>query len=102
VKLVYLSVAVVLLLCLLPAAVAQASSTITVNTTAQSPGAAGDCTLGEAIQAANTDATVDGCAAGSGADTIVLPAGQYDLTIRAEDDCGPACPTSRAISRSRA
>jgi CSLREA domain-containing protein len=40
----------------------------------------GNCTLGEAIQAANTDTTVDGCAAGSGADIIELPAGQYDIS----------------------
>ncbi|MBP7602165.1 MAG: PKD domain-containing protein, partial [Thermoflexales bacterium] len=35
----------------------------------------------EAIQAANTDSTVDACPAGSGADTIVLAAGTYTLTI---------------------
>src|SRR5437870_3463754 len=48
-------------------------ATINVNSTAQSPGATGDCTLGEAIQAANADAPVDGCTAGSsaGADTIM-------------------------------
>src|SRR5262245_66061947 len=55
------------------------SSTITVNSTAQSPGIVGDCTLGEAIQAANTEAAVDGCNAGSGTDTIILPAGTYTL-----------------------
>lgn len=58
------------------------AATITVNSTAQSPGAIGDCTLGEAIIAANTDAAVDGCLAGSltGADTIILPVGLYTLT----------------------
>lgn len=57
-------------------------ATINVNSTLQSPGASGDCTLGEAIQAANTNLTVDGCSAGSslGADTIMLPAGTYTLT----------------------
>ena len=55
-------------------------STITVNSTAQSPGAVGDCTLGEAIIAANTDSPVDGCSAGSGQDTIILPAGTYTLS----------------------
>ncbi|WP_309719064.1 hypothetical protein [Armatimonas sp.] len=40
----------------------------------------GDCTLREAIKAANTNAAVDACAAGSGSDTIVLPAGTYDIT----------------------
>jgi len=59
-----------------------AGTIINVNSTAQSPGSAGDCTLGEAIQAANTNLTVDGCSAGSsvGADTIMLPAGTYTLT----------------------
>jgi len=33
------------------------------------------CTLVDAITAANTDSAVGGCTAGSGADTIVLPAG---------------------------
>jgi len=41
----------------------------------------GDCSLREAIQAANTDAAVDACPAGSGADTITLPAGTYTLNI---------------------
>jgi CSLREA domain-containing protein len=39
----------------------------------------GDCSLREAIQAANTDAAVDACAAGHGADAIRLPAGSYVL-----------------------
>lgn len=56
------------------------AASITVNTTAQSPGQVGDCTLGEAIQAANTDQAVDGCVAGSGADIITLPAGTYTLS----------------------
>jgi hypothetical protein len=56
------------------------AATIAVTTTAESPGAAGDCTIGEAIEAANTDAAVDGCAAGSGADAVMLPAGTYKLT----------------------
>lgn len=54
------------------------AATITVNTTAQevTPFTTdGDCSLGEAIRAANTDSTVDGCAAGSGADVINLPSG---------------------------
>jgi len=56
-------------------------STITVNSTAQSPGIIGDCTLGEAIRAANTDLPVDGCSAGAGTDTIILPAGTYPLSV---------------------
>ena len=53
---------------------------IIVNTTAQIASSPRDCTLGDAITAANTDAAVNGCAAGSGADTITLPAGTYHLT----------------------
>jgi CSLREA domain-containing protein len=41
----------------------------------------GDCSLREAIQAANTDAAVDACPAGSGGDTILLPAGTFTLTL---------------------
>lgn len=41
----------------------------------------GACSLREAIIAANTDAAVDSCIAGSGADTITLPAGTYTLSI---------------------
>ena len=60
--------------------VLKAESVIIVNSLAQSPGANGDCTLGEAIQAANSNAAVDGCSAGSGSDTIQLPAGTYTLS----------------------
>jgi len=56
------------------------TSAITVNTTAQSPSGPGDCTLGEAISAANNDLPVGGCSAGAGTDTIILPAGTYTLT----------------------
>src|SRR5262249_44141592 len=54
--------------------------TIAVTTTKENPAGPGDCTLGQAIQAANSDHAVGACAAGSGADTIVLPAGTYTLT----------------------
>jgi len=53
---------------------------IVVNTTAQIASSPRDCTLGDAITAANTDTAVNGCAAGSGADTIMLPAGTFHLT----------------------
>ncbi len=69
-----------LALAALPARVARAA-TITVNTTTDELNSDGDCSLREAIRAANTDAAVDGCAAGSGADTINLPAGNYVLTL---------------------
>src|SRR3970282_626777 len=41
-----------------------------VNPTADELNADGDCSLREAITAANTDAPVDACPSGSGADTI--------------------------------
>lgn len=53
------------------------AATITVTTTADELNSDGDCSLREAIRAANTDAVVDACAAGSGTDTIVVPAGNY-------------------------
>ena len=54
---------------------------ITVNTTDDELNADGDCSLREAIQAANTDTAVDACSAGSGADTITVAAGTYTLRI---------------------
>jgi hypothetical protein len=100
----------VLLLSFFLAAEAKAA-TITVNTTDQCgyPGSPRDCSglgtdgddndncsLGEAIVAANTDAAVDnlggtGCTAGSGADTIVLPAGAT-FTVSARDNGNNAFP----------
>ncbi len=62
------------------------AATITVNTTADELNSDGDCSLREAIQAANTDAAVDVCTAGSGADTIDLPAGTYTLGIAAQGE----------------
>jgi len=59
--------------------VARAASLI-VNTTDDELNSDGDCSLREAIQAANTDAAVDGCTAGSGDDIITLPIGTYTLT----------------------
>jgi CSLREA domain-containing protein len=64
----------------LPTSVARAA-TITVNTTNDEVNNDGDCSLREAIIAANTDTAVDACPAGSGADTIRLPAGNYVLSI---------------------
>jgi hypothetical protein len=46
------------------------AATITVDTTADS--GSGNCTLTEAVVAANTDSAVDACDAGSGADVIDL------------------------------
>jgi hypothetical protein len=67
---------------------------IIVDSFAQSPGVAGDCTLGEAIQAANTDLAVDGCPAGSGSDTIVLASGLYSLTTASSPPNGLPTITS--------
>ncbi len=70
----------------LPSPIAQAATTITVNTTDDELNSDGDCSLREAIRAANTDTAVDACPAGSGADIITLPAGIYKLTIAGADE----------------
>src|SRR3989344_1698657 len=57
------------------------AANITVNTTADELNSDGDCSLREAVQSANTDTAVDGCTAGSGTDTIIVPAGTYTLSI---------------------
>jgi len=62
------------------------ASTIGVTTTNDEINTDGDCSLREAIVAANTDAAVDACPAGSGADVINLPAGNYTLSLVGEDD----------------
>ena len=41
----------------------------------------GNCTLREAVLAANTDSAIDSCPAGDGIDTIILPSGSYSLTL---------------------
>ena len=69
------------------------AATITVNSTTDAIADNGECTLREAIIAANTD-TASGvaageCGAGAGADIIELPAGTYTLTlsgVNAEED----------------
>jgi len=78
-----------------PVPVAHAGTTITVTTAMDELNDDGDCSLREAIQAANTDSAVDACPAGSGADTIILSAYEYmpmgedfditdDVTIQGE------------------
>lgn len=70
-------------------AVASTVAIITVNSTADTliPGD-GNCTLREAINNANSnsDTTGSDCAAGAGADTIILPTGIYTLTIAGADE----------------
>ena len=46
----------------------------------------GNCSLREAIQAANIDMVVDSCPAGVGDDVITLPAGIYVITRSGSDD----------------
>jgi CSLREA domain-containing protein len=65
------------------------AANIIVNSTAEGPGGANNCTLAEAIAAANSDARVDRCTAGSGADTITLPANTYLLTRVNNNTRGP-------------
>ncbi len=64
------------------------AAAVTVTTTADEYGTGSACSLREAIHAANQDTAFGGCAAGSGADTISVPAGTYTLTL-AQPDAGP-------------
>lgn len=57
------------------------AATISVSTTTDELNTDGDCSLREAVVAANTDAAVDACTAGSGDDLILLPAGTFTLTL---------------------
>jgi CSLREA domain-containing protein len=41
----------------------------------------GNCSLREAVQSANDDSAVDGCAMGSGSDVIQIPAGTFSLAL---------------------
>ncbi len=74
------------LLVLLIATGPSLAATITVTSTSGGTGGP-DCTLRDAITAANTDAAVGGCAAGSGADVIELPAGAT-ITLTEADNAG--------------
>jgi CSLREA domain-containing protein len=65
---------------------AAAATTITVNTAQDELNSDGDCALREAIRAANSNSAVDACPAGSGTDTITLPAGVYTLTRTGADE----------------
>ena len=73
-----------LILLLAPHQQGQAASTIYVNSTLDVAKNDGMCTLREAVIAANRDRRSGGkpneCIAGSGADTIMLPAGTYTIT----------------------
>src|ERR671921_618797 len=62
------------------------AATISVTTTTDELNADGDCSLREAVRAANLDASVDACVAGTGADMITLPAGTYLLSVAGRDE----------------
>jgi uncharacterized repeat protein (TIGR01451 family)/CSLREA domain-containing protein len=78
-----LSIALLAVLALAaPAPQVAHAATINVTTTDDELNTDGDCSLREAIEAANTDAVVDACTAGSsGMDTIYVPAGTYTLSL---------------------
>lgn len=71
------NVVVVIALCLI-AGVAY-STEILVDSGAVDNSINGNCSLVEAIRAANTDAAVDDCPAGAGEDTLTLQSGIYEL-----------------------
>lgn len=61
---------------------------IYVNSFAQTSTDPTVCTLSQAIAAANGDSVVGGCSAGSGTDTIHLPAGIYELNSASNSSLG--------------
>ena len=66
----------------LPAAPPVGAASLSVTTTNDELNSDGDCSLREAIRAANLNVPVDACpAGGSGLDTINLPAGTYKLSV---------------------
>jgi CSLREA domain-containing protein len=75
---------------LVQAAPVASAATISVTTTEDDLAIDGNCSLREALQAANLDRVVDACRAGSGADTIVLAAGTYPVVTLGplNDDTG--------------
>lgn len=65
------------------------AATITVNTTDDELNSDGDCSLREAIDAANLNMAVDTCTAGTlGMDTITLLGATYVLSIPGPDEAG--------------
>ncbi len=64
------------------------AASITVTTTNDELNSDGDCSLREAVRAANTNAAVDACTAGQNdqTDTITVPAGTYTLTLAGYDN----------------
>ena len=70
---------------------------ITVSTLINSVANDGQVSLREAIQAANTDSSVDGSAAGAGADTIVF-ADSLNGTVRLDGGDGPGSTVGGTLS----
>ncbi len=64
------------------------ATTIAVTTTDDELNSDGDCSLREAVRAANLNVAVDACPAGQNdqTDTITVPAGTYTLMIPGDDD----------------
>lgn len=60
---------------------AQAQGVITVTIGVEGTNTDGQCSLREAIEAANTDTSVDGCVAGNGVDKIVFAPGVLTVTL---------------------
>ena len=74
------------------------ANTITVNTTADTLANDGSCSIREAIINANNDAaTWPDCAAGAGADIIVLPAGT--ITFAIANTTGPTDPPNGDVDQ---
>lgn len=95
--LVFGLVATLMTLMVLLAAKPAQAATITVTSTADDSAANGNCTLREAITAANTDAAVDQCAAGQSSDTDTI---SFNISTGVQTiSPNPALPTitSRVI-----
>ena len=73
-----------MLLAASPARAAEAA--ISVTTIADENGTGAACSIREAVRSANTDTAFGGCTAGSGADTITIPAGTYVLATPGMDE----------------
>ena len=79
------ALALVLSQILVLSAPAALAATITVDTASGGANDPNQCTLRDAITAANTDAATGGCSAGAGADTIILPA-NATITLTTPDN----------------
>ncbi len=62
------------------------AAVINVDTTEDELNNDGDCSLREAVVAANTDTAVDSCTAGSGQDSILLPEGTFTFALAGRDE----------------